>query len=221
MREISHNGSGNAGGASPPRRGGGATGCGCVGRRRATLGFWLGVLIGFLSVLAPLWATSDHDPAASSFSASTASSATATTKPSGGGAASNGNRISSNALSDEPSSSHEPVLKATLRRESLQDAPSCVHTFGQLELVNTVRTRITSPFVVVAPRGNKGAPLFTHSLTHSTNSRCPVSRPLPIRFRSTRPNRSSSTLSEPSTKRQFQPSRPRRLRNPIRNLQRG
>jgi len=31
-------------------------------------------------------------------------------------------------------------LKVTLRKESLEDAPSCMHTFAQLELLNLVST---------------------------------------------------------------------------------
>lgn len=32
-------------------------------------------------------------------------------------------------------------LKVTLRKESLDDAPSCMHTFAQLELLNLVSRR--------------------------------------------------------------------------------
>jgi hypothetical protein len=144
-----------------PRRGGaaGTAGCGGGGRRGAKLGFWIGLIIGFLSVLAPLWATSDHDAAASSSFSTT----TATTIHLGGGSgsAANGKRISPNSLTNGPNSGREPILKATLRRESLQDAPSCVHTFGQLELVNTVRENILSFGVLLYD---------IHSLTQSIAS---------------------------------------------------
>jgi len=35
-------------------------------------------------------------------------------------------------------------LKVSLRRESLENAPSCIHTFSQLELLNLVSTSLSS-----------------------------------------------------------------------------
>jgi hypothetical protein len=57
-----------------------------------------------------------------------------------GSVGSGASRRGSSSGSGNPPPQHEgTALRATLRKESLQDAPSCVHTFGQLELMNAVR----------------------------------------------------------------------------------
>jgi hypothetical protein len=109
--------------STPSRRAGGAAGA-TIRPGGAKLGFWLGLCVGLLSVMA-LLATSEHQVA------------------DGGkkrGSGSGTSRRGTSSVSGNPPPQHEgTALRATLRKESLQDAPSCVHTFGQLELMNAVR----------------------------------------------------------------------------------
>jgi hypothetical protein len=104
---------------------------GAVGARH---GFWLGLCAGLLSVMALLAASESHQ---------VGNDGGAAKKDREGINRRGGNPAGASKRSPPPSQQQgiaaQQALRATLRLESFQDAPSCVHTFGQLELMNSVR----------------------------------------------------------------------------------
>jgi hypothetical protein len=62
-------------------------------------------------------------------------------------------------------------LQVTLRKETLEDAPSCVHTFAQLELMNLVSKKEADISESLMEKRQKTHQVRPPPFSHSSNSR--------------------------------------------------